>query len=237
MKIVFLSTGSGLRPEYINALRARLDLHDSDVVCLLSWLPPRRPLPVNRHLVIGPHLRVRGELATVQRVQRRPDLFPAAAPQAPPAAPELPAAEQLPAATQRASDAAGAHARAASATAQLPVLHPRRMRKALAWRVRRLKRAARTQASSGLTGVRTHPKFRKVRNRLSPGVSLGFAAGCLRAGKVHEMIRDADLVVALDAASHRGAWTLAQKVPGPHVVIGVPSAKRLLELRETSNPG
>lgn len=73
-----------------------------------------------------------------------------------------------------------------------------------------------------------------MRNRLAPSVSIGFAASCLRAGKVHDMVRDADLVVALDAASQRGAWTLAKKVPGPHVVIGIPAAKRIIEQHQES---
>jgi hypothetical protein len=71
---------------------------------------------------------------------------------------------------------------------------------------------------------------------MTPGASLAFAASCLRAGKVHDLIRDADLVVALDAASQRGAWTLAQRVQGPHIVIGIPSAKRLVEEHGASAP-
>jgi hypothetical protein len=110
------------------------------------------------------------------------------------------------------------------------------MRQALAWRIRRLKRTARNQSAGRLTGLRTHPQFRRVRNRLTPGVSLAFAASSLRAGKVHDMIRDADLVVALDAASQRGAWTLAQRVQGPDIVIGIPAAKRLVEEHGASAP-
>jgi hypothetical protein len=116
----------------------------------------------------------------------------------------------------------------------LPVFDPRRVRKAIAWRVRRLKKATRTHTPSAVAGVRAHPLFRKARNRLTPGVSLGFAASCLRSGKVHAMASDTDLVVALDAASHRGAWTLAQRVQGPHVVIGIPAAQHILEQRDVS---
>ena len=76
MKIVLLSTGRGLRPEFIEELAVKLGLHDSDVVALVSWHPARAPMPVSRHLVLGPHLRVAGALATeqkVQRVQRLPE--------------------------------------------------------------------------------------------------------------------------------------------------------------------
>ena len=253
MKVILLATGRGLRLEYINQTRGNLGLRDSDVVCLASWHRPRNPLPVNRHLVIGPHLRLKGDLATVQRVQRTPALFPPAVerlavetptdPASPdPASPDP--ASPDPASPDPASpdptspdptspDPTNPGPRK-STTAHLPLLHPRRMRKAVTWRIRRLRKTARTQAASRLAGARAHPGFRKVRNRLAPSVSIGFAASCLRAGKVHDMVRDADLVVALDAASQRGAWTLAKKVPGPHVVIGIPAAKRIIEQHQES---
>lgn len=249
MKIIFLSTGRGLRPEFINGLREKLGLHESDVVGLVSWQRPRFPLPVDRHLVLGPHLRVTGTLATVHRVQRRPEPIATAAEEL--GADELGAdelgTEEL-GAEELGAESPGDNTslpKAAPATPQLPTLHPRRMKQAVAWRIRRLKRAERirrlerakrTQASSRLTGIRTHPLFRKVRNRLSPGVSLGFAASCLRASMVHDLIRDADLVVALDAASQRGAWTLAQRVSGPEVVIGIPAAKYVIDHRQESAP-
>jgi len=244
VKIIFLSTGRGLRPEFINGLREKLGLHESDVVGLVSWQRPRFPLPVDRHLVLGPHLRVTGTLATVHRVQRRPEPIATAAEEL--GADEL-GTEEL-GAEELGAESPGDNTslpKAAPATPQLPTLHPRRMKQAVAWRIRRLKRAERirrlerakrTQASSRLTGIRTHPLFRKVRNRLSPGVSLGFAASCLRASMVHDLIRDADLVVALDAASQRGAWTLAQRVSGPEVVIGIPAAKYVIDHRQESAP-
>lgn len=269
MKVIFLSTGRGLSPAFIHELRAKLGMHDSDVVAMISWHPARKPLPVSRHLVLGPNIRVAGALATVQRVQRQPypiaadvnavdvtavdvtavdvsadaeDLNTAiptpppdlTAPADPPAVaePTDPADAYVPA--HEATDPADTLAPAHRSPTMLPVYDPRRMRKAVAWRIRRAKKAAATHASPRLTGIRKHPLFRKVRNRLSPGVSLSFAASCLRSGLVHDMARDADLVVALDAASHRGAWTLAQKVPGPDVVIGIPAAKRILEEHQAS---
>jgi len=224
VKVVFLSTGRGLRPPFISELRANLDLQDCDTVCLVSWQRPRAPLPVNRHLVVGPHLRIAGTLATVQRVQRRPDLL---------------ALNAQKARSRNQSDSgpapAGNHPTHPTHLTHLPVYHPRRIRQAIAWRLRRLRRSA--LASGRLVEIRAHPRFRRARNQTTSVVSLGFATSCLRARKVHEMTRDADLVIALDAASHRGAWTLARKVPGPDVVIGIPAAQRVLARRETSTPG
>jgi hypothetical protein len=220
VKIVFLSTGRGLRPPFINALRTDLDLHDGDTVCLVSWQRPRAPLPVNRHLVVGPHLRIAGSLATVQRVQRRPDLL---------------ALNAQKAKSRKQSDPGPAPTQDHSTRlTHLPVYHPRRIRQAIAWRIRRIRRSG--QASGRLIEIRHLPHLRRTSNQTTRVVSLGFATSCLRARMVHDMTRDADIVIALDAASHRGAWTLARRVAGPDVVIGIPAAQRVLERRDTSTP-
>jgi len=242
VKIILLSTGRGLHEQAIDDLRDKLDLSSSDVVCLVSWHPPRRPLPVDRHLVLGPQLQLSGDPARVNRVQRRPELIAAAA--------ERVRAISETALTIQPADPVQAPATAQTApadisrpkvtTAHLPIIHPRRLRRAVAWRIRRLKRTARTQvrqarkhaqAPSALGVVRKHPALRHVRRRLTLSVSLSYAATCLRSEKVHAMARDSDLVVALDAASQRGAWTLAQRVQGPAIVVGVPAAKQVLERR------
>jgi hypothetical protein len=221
VKIVFLSTGRGLRPAFVNELRANLNLQESDEMCVVSWQRPRAPLPVRRHLVVGPHLRIAGSLATVQRVQRRPE--PGTNPDSQSADRVDPAVDGTP------------EADPTTHLTHLPVYHPRRVRQALVWRTRLLRE--KVEASDKLSGLRTHPRYRKARNAMTPGVSLAFASSCLRSRKVHDLIRDADIVIALDAASHRGAWTLSQRVSGPDIVIGIPAGKRILAERESSTPG
>ena len=56
MKILILSTGRGLRPEYVEQLRTKLGLRHSDEMCLVAWQRSGSPLPLGRHLVVGPHL-------------------------------------------------------------------------------------------------------------------------------------------------------------------------------------
>jgi hypothetical protein len=219
VKVVLLWTGRGLSPEAVEELQANMGLIDSDEVCLVAWQRSGLPLPVSRHLVIGLHRQMSRGLATDQGVQRR---------QLTPEPVQVTGVDGLPAvddatATEEASAATVALAKTASHTADLPVLHPSRVRQAVAWRARRVKR------SDSIRALRRHPLFRAVRNQLSLRTALGFAASCLLARDVHDMTREADLVVGLDTASQRGAWTLAQKVPGPDVVMGVPAAKRLLE--------
>ena len=222
MKIVLLSTGRGLRPERIEELRVRLGLLPSDRMCLVAWQRSGSPLPVDRHLVVGPHLLIGGGRGTDQKVQQPAPLD---------ALQEASAVEEGASANALVSEAAAARTREKLATAMLPVWHPRRVRSAVAWRVRRLKRRV-----SLRTRIRRNVQLRRIRNRLPSGASLGFAASCLWAGKVHNMTRAADIVIALDTPSHRGAWTLARRVPGPDVVIGIPPAKRLLELRQLDSP-
>ena len=267
MKILILSTGRGLRPEYVEQLRTKLGLRHSDGMSLVAWQRSGSPLPLSRHLVVGPHLlaggRGKDQAVELPALVTAPGDGPAVDEgsavddgsatdedvvlKAGTAVEEGSALEQVSAldgalAPQGAlvpqaalptgepvSEAAAARARQQQAMAMLPAWHPRRVRQAAGWRLRRLKRAA-----SIRTRLRRNPQFRRARNRLSPGASLGFAASCLRAGTVHGMARDADLVIALDTASHRGAWILAKRVPGPDVVVGIPAAQRLLEQRELS---
>ena len=234
MKIVLLSTGRGLRPERIEELRARLGLLPSDRMCLVAWQRSGSPLPVDRHLVVGPHLLIGGGRGTDQKVQQPAPLDAlreASALEKGTAVDEGSAVEEGAPANALVSEAAAARTREKLATAMLPVWHPRRVRSAVAWRVRRLKRRVSLRKR-----IRRNVQLRRIRNQLPSGASLGFAASCLWAGKVHNMTRAADIVIALDTPSHRGAWTLAKRVPGPDVVIGIPPAKRLLELRQLDSP-
>lgn len=59
MKIVLLESGRGNQPEVIASWREKLDAIPQDSITLLSWYPPRAPLPVDRHVVFGPRLRLR----------------------------------------------------------------------------------------------------------------------------------------------------------------------------------
>lgn len=224
MRIIILSTGRGLRSESIEELRNNLGLQGSDELSLVTWRRSFHPLPVSRHLVLGPHPRLGRDAAIDQRVQGHD------------ANPVMMAndssANETPAKGLAAVGEAVTPERSVNTTAHLAVVHPRRVRQALLWRARRLSRAvARGTRVSLRSLIKGNLLYRKVRPRGKLGTSVGFAAGCLRAQMIHDLARHADLVVALDNASQRGAWTLAQRVPGPDVVVGVPAAKRLVGKR------
>lgn len=59
MKVVLLETGRGNHAGVIADWRERIGLTDDDSITLLSWYPPREVLPVERHIVFGPMLRLR----------------------------------------------------------------------------------------------------------------------------------------------------------------------------------
>lgn len=219
MNVVLLTTGRGNRATMIHEARAELGLDVTDELRIVSWNPPPRPLPVSEHFVLGP----------VPRLFRAPARATETVPYVPRAAgvdhdPDLgdleaeALGEQLPESMTLAS---------VPTTATLPLTDPARIKAALLWRVNRVKLLKR-KARHAVNRVRRHPTFRRVRGLVLPGVSTGFALACLRAKPVHAMVARADVVVALDAGSHRGAWALARRVAGPHVVVGLAAAKRLV---------
>ncbi len=59
MKVVLLESGRGNQAPLIADWREKLGLHDADSIALLSWYPPREPLPVALHVVFGPRMWLR----------------------------------------------------------------------------------------------------------------------------------------------------------------------------------
>lgn len=59
MKIVLMDTGRGNHVEVVQTWREKLGLRPEDTISLLSWQPPREPLPVLHHLVFGPVIQLR----------------------------------------------------------------------------------------------------------------------------------------------------------------------------------
>lgn len=235
MKVVLLTTARSQRPATLATLKAQLGLlpNDGTEVSVVSWYRPKRPLPVQTNLLVGPDLSF-GRRARVLDV-------------ADPAAPD----EDL-------DDALGvdldddlgddlgddigddaAHSPDSRAIdpdprAQLgPIYDPRRVVKALTWRANKVRLAVR--ANPTVSRVRNSTKLRKARNKVAPGL-LGsqYAVACLSARNVREEIDGADVVVALDANTHRAAWLLARQHAGPAFVVGTAAGKRSLAERSAT---
>ena len=83
-----------------------------------------------------------------------------------------------------------------------------------------------------LDRLRRSTKVRKVlKAGRSGGASLRFALTTSSASAVQQVVARADVVVALDAESHRAGWLLARRHPGPDVVVGTAAGKRMLDGR------
>jgi hypothetical protein len=80
-------------------------------------------------------------------------------------------------------------------------------------------------------------RLRRIVTKVAPGV-LGsrFALSCLRKRDVRGEMADADVVVALDAQTYRGAWLLARLHPAPAFVAGTGAGRRVIEERAASRP-
>lgn len=78
-------------------------------------------------------------------------------------------------------------------------------------------------------------RLRRIATKIAPGV-LGsrFALACLRKREVRGEVADADVVVALDAHTHRTAWLLARLHPAPAFVAGTGAGRRVIEERAAS---
>lgn len=118
-------------------------------------------------------------------------------------------------------------------TAAMPVYHPARLQQAAKWRLNRarlLTKRAKAKMRRELKNSNTAPV--QVAARLaSDSVSAQFAAAAARSHHAKRVFGESDVVVPLDYRSQRAAWVLAQQVPGPDVIVGLPAASRVIAER------
>ncbi len=127
-------------------------------------------------------------------------------------------------------DAALEERRARNRTALLPVYHPARLKQAATWRANRV----RIKAKGGVRRVKSEigqgnskPK-QAIRKFIGDTVANEFALAVARSRNAESLAAQVDLIVPMDYRSQRAAWVLAQKVPGPDVVVGFPAASRII---------
>lgn len=221
MNVVLLASARRTTPEAALAVREQLGLADRPDVAL-SLVTVHRPaagLPGMDALVIG----------TGARARRRALRVPAAASAAPTAALDPTASvdtdEQAPADPSPATPVVTAPAPAAA-----PRRGTHRVAHAVRWRARRARRTVAAQPVVQRAGRST--TVRRVRTALSPlGPAGSYAVGALASGPVQTLVAGADVVVALDADTHRAAWLLARRHPGPDVVVGAAAGHQAIAAR------
>lgn len=202
MNIVILATARGLRPASFRTFREELGIvPGEDEVTVVTAHRPYRPLPVDATLRTGADVTLR----------RHAVVLPVAT---------LDDAEDL--------DVA-ADASVAAASSPAPSL-PGRLAHGVAWRARRVRFAVRDNPK--VSRVRNSTKVRKATNLIFPGgVSARFALNTVRAQEVRQAVERADVVVALDANTHRAAWLLARRHAEPDVVVGTAAGRRVISER------
>ena len=123
--------------------------------------------------------------------------------------------------------------RARNRTALLPVYHPARVRQAAAWRANRVRLTARgavRRVKREIGQGDSKPK-QMIRKGIGETVANQYALAVARSQEAERIAAGVDVIVPMDYRSQRAAWVLAQRVPGPAVVLGFPAASRVIAQR------
>lgn len=251
MKVLVLDTGRGIGTPKVELWREHLALAADDQLDLVSWFPPREALPLRRHLVCGPVLRL-GSAPVEWAVAAVSPALAASEPSGIDAQLETEALGASEPTTEQDADDAYVEAadrggpgqpevaEPATPTALLPLHHPRRLRQAVRWRARRdLRRArrlgsrVRKRAQKRISQARHLPDraARSLLHRSGDGIAGGYVLATYGSRQVHDLFREADVVLPVDARSQKAAWLLARRHAGPEVLVTLPAAKRALDAR------
>jgi hypothetical protein len=243
--VVLLSTRR-LPPAYFDTVRE--DLGDPDVVLdVVGWVAPAGPVAdkVNTFTLIGPGrmpVAPPPEPVEADPTEQAPDAV--IAPEAV-AEPEtvVGQAEVAPAAAEVPADAAGeaaaasaaesAQPQASSTSTPPPAAKPRptgvkRVVKAVQWRARKGKKIAGRMLPKA---IKTSAPVKFLRgNRASKDLGKTYWGRILTRRDVMTTIGKADVVVALDAGAIWAGWNLGQRKASTPVVLGIPAARRELDM-------
>lgn len=224
MNVVLLTTGRPMRADQIAEARHQLRADPAAHLAVVSWNLPAELLPVDQHVRVrtvgGSHsLPVRDADPKVETAELEDDGSTGLA--LGPGGPEEEAATEFD--DDRPEPVASA--------TTLSKLTPSGVAAAVRWRANRARLAVRRHPT--VSRVAGSTKLRRLRKALAPD-SLGsrYAAACLVSREVSDLFDSADVVVAMDAHTHRAAWLLARRHPGPDVVVGLAAAQRCLQARK-----
>ncbi|HEY3557261.1 MAG TPA: hypothetical protein VGL05_07355 [Kribbella sp.] len=234
--VVLLSTRR-LPPTYFDQVRE--DLGDQTItIDVVGWVAPSAWVAdkVNTFTLIGPG-RMPAEPAPEPEATEPTDAAPDAviAPEAV-AAPEAVVADEAavaPAAAQVAAANDATAAAASSSTTPPAAAKPRptgakRVVKAVEWRARRARKVAGRMLPKA---IKTSAPVKFLRgNRVSKDLGKTYWERVLSRRDVLATIDRADVVIALDAGAIWAGWNLGQRKASTPVVLGLPAARRELEM-------
>lgn len=227
-KVVLLSTRK-LPPTYFDQVRE--DLGDQDItIDVVGWVAPSAWVAdkVNTFTLIGPG-RMPAEPApepepATEPTDEAPDAVIAPEAVADPATVVEDEAKIAPAAAQVA---------AAPTTTPPPVAKPRptgakRVVKAVEWRARRAKKVAGRMLPKAIK-ISAPVKFLRGQ-RATSDLGKTYWERVLSRRDVLSTIDQADVVIALDAGAIWAGWNLGQRKASTPVVLGLPAARRELDM-------
>lgn len=224
MNIVLLHTGRPMRVDQVAEARHQLAAGSDAHLSVVSWKRPAQVLPVEQHLQV----RTLGGSRSLAVLDAEPDVEPAELEDdgssglaLGPGGPEEESADTFE--DGDAADDSGPRFTSATFT-------PAGVAHALRWRANRARLAVRNQPL--VSRVIGSTKLRRARKAIVPdSLASRYAAACLVSREVNDLVERADVVVAMDAHTHRAAWLLARRHPGPDVVVGLAAAQRTLKAR------
>ena len=223
MNVVLLHTGRPMRVDQIAEARHQLRTDATDRLAVVSWHRPAAVLPIDHHVLV----RMVGASRSLPVLDAEPDVEPAELDDDASTGLALgPGGPEEEAATTFENDAPPQTARRSRAAK----LRPASVAHALSWRAHRARLAVRRHPT--IARVIGSTKLRRARKAVVPDtLSSRYAAACLASREVNELVAQADVVVAMDAHTHRAAWLLARRHPAPDVVVGLAAAQRSLTAR------
>jgi hypothetical protein len=239
--VVLLSTRR-LPPTYFDQVRE--DLGDQTVtIDVVGWVAPSAWVAdkVNTFTLIGPGRMPAEPAPEPEPVAESTDEAPDAviAPEAV-AAPEAvvedeakvaPAAAQVAAAGSEAAEGAAGTTTAGPAPSAAAKPRPtgaKRVVKAVQWRARRARKVAGRMLPKA---IKTSAPVKFLRgNRVSKDLGKTYWERVLSRRDVLATIDQADVVIALDAGAIWAGWNLGQRKASTPVVLGLPAARRELEM-------
>ncbi|MFG1818587.1 hypothetical protein ACGFIF_32825 [Kribbella sp. NPDC049174] len=232
MKNVVLLSTRRLPPAYFDTVRE--DLGDPNVTLdVVGWVAPAGPVAdkVNSFTLIGPgRMPVAPTPEPVEEAdptEEAPDAVIAPEAVAGPEAVTADEAEVAPAAAEVSDAGPAPEPQPAPAPKPKPT-GAKRVVKAVQWRYRRARKVAGRILPKA---IKTSAPVKFLRgNRASKDLGKTYWGRILTRRDVLTTIEKADVVVALDAGAIWAGWNLGQRRAGTPVVLGIPAARRELDM-------
>lgn len=221
MKNVVLLSTRRLPPAYFDTVRE--DLGDPDVTLdVVGWVAPAGPVAdkVHSFTLIGP-----GRMPVAPPPEPVAETAPI---EEAPDAVIAPEAVAEPEAVVGDADVAPAAAEVPAAAAKPRPTGAKRVVKAVQWRYRRARKVAGRMLPKA---IKTSAPVKFLRgNRASKDLGKTYWGRVLSRRDVMTTIEKADVVVALDAGAIWAGWNLGQRRASTPVVLGIPAARRELDM-------